>query len=304
MTRKPILVGGVGRCGTTVLKNAIAASPNVHSWKGELRWLSDPDGLGPTYETLMQAWSPFVADLALKRFRAVLVDTLKMHFVVHFGFKSTRPLDRMIKRISQHESMARYYGWRDMPTLETDPVVIEYELKGIITDFFDDLFDSTGIEEPLWIDDTPENVCFFDTFMRIWGGKNIACFHSIRHPLDIVASIKKRQALKDFSQIWWWPQEPRLIARRVRYIFDRWKHWQGEPGRVILLEELVEEPAVVMRRVCDDIGITYLPAMIEKISVERAHIGRWKDELTPTEVRECKLVVAPILKQFGYSTDT
>jgi hypothetical protein len=200
--------------------------------------------------------------------------------------------------------MARYYGWRDMPTLETDPEVIEHELKGIITDFFDDLFDSTGIEEPFWVDDTPENVCYFDTYMRIWGGKNIACFHAIRHPLDIVASIKSRQAHKDFSQIWWWPKEPRLIARRVRHIFDHWKHWQQQPGRVVLLETLVENPEYIMRIVCKDIGIKYRPEMIEHISAEKAHIGRWKTELTSTEVRECRLTVAPVLKEFGYNTDT
>jgi hypothetical protein len=303
MKRKPIFVGGVGRSGTTMLKDAFAANPDVHSFSGELRWLTDPDGLGPLCETLTHAWSPFVADLALKRFKALLLDSLKMHYVAHFGFKSGAPLEQFIKRISQFNSLARYYGWRDGDTLETDPLIVQDDLPTIVQTFFDELFKQSDIQEEYWVEDTPETVAFFNTFERMFGRENTACFHAIRHPLDIIASIRGRQSRKDESQIWWWPREPYQIARRVRYVYDHWKHVQGSPGIVVKMESMVRNPENTMRGICTYAGLDYSPAMIQHISEEKAHIGRWKNDLTKSEVRQCLLVIAPVLREYGYKAE-
>jgi hypothetical protein len=302
MIQTPIFIGGVGRCGTTVLKNSIGAHPDVHTFKGELRWLSDPDGLGSLYNTLTKNWSPFVADLAIKRFRALLMDTLSMRYVSIFGFKSGAPLERMIDWIVAERSDARYYGWRDMPTLETDPIVMRQQLSAIIHRFFDDLFEISDIETGYWIDDTPENVCYFKTYNEIW--PDARCIHAIRHPLDIIASIKARNSRKDFSQIWWWPKDARTIAKRVRFIFDHWHAQKNLPPSIyVKLENFAADPERMMRVTSEWLGLEYVPEMAEQIQPDRANIGRYKKDLTPTEIRQCRYAIAPILRNFDYTIE-
>lgn len=68
MKRVPILlIGGVGRSGTNLLKSILDQHSEVCSHSFESRFTIDPDGIIPTYVLLKEGWSPFVSEKAIER---------------------------------------------------------------------------------------------------------------------------------------------------------------------------------------------------------------------------------------------
>ena len=57
-----ILVGGTGRCGTSILKEILATHPNAASLPFEYRFIIDPDGIIDFYASYTATWSPYIAD--------------------------------------------------------------------------------------------------------------------------------------------------------------------------------------------------------------------------------------------------
>ena len=68
------LIGGTGRCGTTILKQIFQAHPEVAKIP-EWRFAVDPDGILDFYSSLSQNWSPHLFDVKLKRLYKLLQQT-------------------------------------------------------------------------------------------------------------------------------------------------------------------------------------------------------------------------------------
>ena len=64
---KVILVGGAGRTGTNIVKDVLCDHPDGYGLPFESRITVDPDGIAPTLALLQNAWSPFLAHVAIKR---------------------------------------------------------------------------------------------------------------------------------------------------------------------------------------------------------------------------------------------
>ena len=68
------LIGGTGRSGTTIVRKVFARHPDVAAAVTETRFLIDPDGLVDFYESMENAWSPYVFDVKVRRLKSLLID--------------------------------------------------------------------------------------------------------------------------------------------------------------------------------------------------------------------------------------
>jgi hypothetical protein len=74
------LVGGVGKSGTTVVREIFNKHPLVATFPTETRFLIDPDGLVDFYDAACAGWSPYVYDMKLWRLERLLRDVGRPEF--------------------------------------------------------------------------------------------------------------------------------------------------------------------------------------------------------------------------------
>jgi Sulfotransferase family len=74
------LVGGVGKSGTTLLREIFSRHPLVATFPTETRFLIDPDGLIDFYDGCSAGWSPYVYDMKLWRLERLLRDIGRPEF--------------------------------------------------------------------------------------------------------------------------------------------------------------------------------------------------------------------------------
>ena len=90
--RRAIFIGGVGRSGTTILRQVLAAHPRIYSIPLETRFIVDSDGIYDLHRNLTRDFSPVRGREALYRF------------------------DRMMRRYMAEPRSAPYAGY-DIPAL-------------------------------------------------------------------------------------------------------------------------------------------------------------------------------------------
>ena len=91
------LVGGVGRSGTTLLREVFDRHPLVATFPTETRFLIDPDGLVDFYDSCGAGWSPHLYDMKLWRLERLLRAVGRSEFAGGHG----RPTSAIHHRESQ-----------------------------------------------------------------------------------------------------------------------------------------------------------------------------------------------------------
>ena len=88
---KPIFIGGVGRSGTTLLQQVIGQHADIFTLPFESRFIIDIDGVLDLIYHLTDGWTPANLDLALERFRRLmLVDLCNGYRQPYRGFRFGR----------------------------------------------------------------------------------------------------------------------------------------------------------------------------------------------------------------------
>jgi len=75
METKPVFIGGVGRCGTNLMRIILDAHKKVFSPPFEIRIFIDPDGVLDFYHTIKHSWNPINAQVAFERLQRLLTQT-------------------------------------------------------------------------------------------------------------------------------------------------------------------------------------------------------------------------------------
>jgi hypothetical protein len=164
-----------------------------------------------------------------------------------------------------------------------------------------------------WIEKTPANRNHVDEiFTRFPEAKLLVTLRDPRAVLATQIALEKTRQTKRFSVYYviaHWRVAAKL-AGRVR---------AGEiPGLFIQFEQLVGEPATVMKNVCDYLGVQFDPAIVlnptkigepwagnsasrtafSKVSDEPA--SRWENELAEEEIGWVEWHCRDLMPQFGY----
>lgn len=296
---QPVLIGGMGRSGTTILKNTLATHSQIMGLGGEMRWLADPRGLFHFISIVENCFSPPIVDRAWKEFKSLLTEpeTRSKYLGVFgevFGLDMIDKLERTL--FDSHDPGSKYHGWTTGPFYEMPYFQIRSvtpALRFWLDELMEHRAEEFGIQPELWIDDTPENVWFLGKAITYLDAVTIHC---VRHPYDIVASVYQRQQAANVP--WWWPVEPEDIAKRIHNI---WRYTRIVDPYMVRIEDLVRKPAETILQACQMCGISVEDEMDRYILPNMAHIDRWKMELDKHTLITIQPILQPVIREWGYA---
>ncbi len=243
-TMSPIFVGGTGRSGTTILKRVLSCHSKVVSLRDELSVIVHPDGALDLVNTLSERWSPYTADIAIRRFRDLMLAnagaksrvSIYLHKAIKvffrklgaspprymgaslsysFGDNNYRQyLEQLLSELCYHATRG---SWAGSPGLEIVSKIYEsgpYKKQDIarrVANFFNDLYKIVAIEgENYWLDDTPSNILRANELLEVF--PKLRMLHMYRDPRDVLSSYRR------FS---WGGDNDLSIARRLASIYQR-----------------------------------------------------------------------------------
>lgn len=294
----PILIGGMGRSGTTIIKNTLANHSRVMG-TGELRWLADPRGLFHMGAVLSGIGSPPIVDRMWKEFKQLLFEPeFRATFLDLFGEEyATEALKKLENALFDVHTGSKYHGWIDGPFHEmfySQKREVWYAIRMFVSQLMYRKAKNDGIQPIYWVEDTPENAWWFDIATNPF---RAVCYHAIRHPYDIVSGIRKRQLARPPETAWWWPIEVEDIAKRIHNL---WLATRDSPATNIRLEWLVDDPASIFNEILDDLDLEWEDKLLRWIDSKQHHKDRWKKELTTKEVRIIAPILKPVMEDWGY----
>jgi hypothetical protein len=303
-SRAPIFVVGYMHSGTTLLHNILAAHADVFSAPDETRFF----GYLPLIRTL---YPDLEDDSVLSDLIAMLIELITTGdpAKLRTALQRYRPTSLPLANVELAEILVQARTQRDYGA--TFRIV------------FDALMRHSSKQR--WIEKTPQHVFLIDEILH---AVPEALFVEIkRDPRDILASKKKRkQAMRAATNLT--PEERRV--RSLERVYDPfWEalEWrlalragqhaaQQYPDRAFSLryEDLVHDPESVIRQLCDFLGLTFAPEMLQvrwwntaegnqqdRQGIVSDAIGRWKRSLGPGELALCQMVVGSHLTQAGYT---
>jgi hypothetical protein len=166
-------------------------------------------------------------------------------------------------------------------------------------------------ESPRWGDKRPLYSSYIPMLLRLFPDAQIV--HVVRDPRDCVASLK--------SMPWWTAGTYHAVAAWAGAVDHTESAARRSPDLVVPVqyERLVADPETALRSLCDALGESYDPAMVEPERVapvavpERKHwhantrvgpmterIGAWESGLEPWEVALVEAVLRGRMTKLGY----
>lgn len=326
---KPVFIGGTGRSGTSILKKLLLHHPQIVGIvEGELRVLVDPGGALDLIEALTRDWTPQKGDYAIQAFQSMMADAgakstslgvAFRKFLLRLGasprryggldlasqfgraFYETR-LHQLIGELTYHISPGRWVGspsYRLRSKIyETDPLPFT-SAAALIRTFFDDLYEHLarrqGKDATHWLDDTPYNLLRADRLLALFPDMKLIHIH--RDPRDVLASYVRQD---------WGGDDLVATARRLGNIFATWARIREElpPSSYleVAFEDLARSPQEQLTRMIAFIGLPdhrFREDELALIDPDRAHIGRWKEDIPPEALARAMAYLAPWVEAYG-----
>jgi len=325
MAVKMIFIGGTGRCGTSILKEALALHPQAASLPFEYRFIIGPDGILDFYAHSRACWTPSICDKRLKRLSRFLrrlayepmphrlagnlikwVDPQRRWFSPrqHHGWDLSQWLpnyERHIEKLLSNLVDFSFQGyWPASDSYQVRPELWHcykdcWELARILGGFIEsvigDLLKETG--KQFFVEDNTWNVFLARELVDLLPHARIV--HIFRDPRDVVASFTRQD---------WGPHNPADAARWYADMMDHWLAVRRELAahcyREVSLERLVDRPAEVLHELCAFAEVAYDPAMLE-IDLSHAHTGRWQRDFSAEEQQAVCSIVGKWLEVLGYA---
>lgn len=325
---KQIFIGGTGRSGTTILKKILASHSQVTALPGELRVITDPGGALELIGALSERWSPYNADMAIQRFRRMILDSnrgrselaltaekvekrafrylgissrryLGLGFAFYFDKQHTlHCLNELTDALSHSVVKGSWLGSSPLrlpaKMYEAD-VVDRVEVERLIADFFNRLYANMSVaaEHTYWLDDTPMNLIHADELYRLF--PDMRLLHIYRDPRDVVASYKT------FA---WGGDDYGIVARRVANIYRRWrevrKHLPAHTYLEVGLETLSEQREEGLAQIMNFLELPRENLLIRH-NLNRVNSGRWQKEIPSTCHDDLHHHLSEFIEEYGYS---
>lgn len=302
------LIGGTGRCGTSVLADIFSEHPAVSSAPG-WRFLVDPDGIMDFYAS-SESWTPYVSDIKLKRLTAMLRALENRHKLSRVFSALNRlailrrlpvnirpryasvcavdfcPRFKELRKafIADLKSFSYSCSWVgqsffDRTTLDYRPYLPSEELRPIIRSFLLSVMGevvNSGrahfyLEKNIW------HILWWDKILEILPEARLV--HVRRDPRDVVLSFSRQQ---------WMPSDIEHCAVIYKDLIARWEHIRDrvDPASFVEIsfEELVLRKRETLEGVCRFWGVPWDDALL-KIDLNPGSCGRWKKERDSVRTR-------------------
>lgn len=301
-----IFIGGTGRSGTNITRNILANHSQVASFPFEYRFIIDPDGIIDFYHSMSNAWSPFMADIKIKRLHHFLMNlanrTTKKNNYIDWELSKWFPeyIHNVEKLISELYSF-KYSGFWPGAKGDNSNYNIWFsnyrnkkELGKILGQFIKNNIDQFLIENGKihFIEDNTWNILFAIEIKELIPKAKL--IHIIRDPRDVVASFMKQK---------WCPHDCKQAVQMYKEIIVRWfnieKTLSNNYFMYIKLEDLVSKQEDVIKSICDFSKIPF-ESSLTKIDLSKSNHGRWKKELSRIEKNIVENELSDIIQRFGY----
>ena len=159
-------------------------------------------------------------------------------------------------------------------------------LEELLTEF------GAGQHAKVVIDDTPGNLASAEGLLQLVPSAKF--IHMYRDPRDTVASLVDQR---------WSPSDPALAAEFFSTTMEAWEMQKARipPGALleIALEDLIREPEVSLRAVCDHLGLKWSSQLLE-VDLSQGNVGRWRSQFDDRTAARVAAILDPYILQYGY----
>lgn len=293
----PILIGGTGRSGTTILIRILGLHPWVFALRWEGQFLAAPGGLLRVAKGGFQseAVSQFVEALRGRWYRRVVnagnpgqYEAGLSHDICEGEIESAiAHLHRLIEGCGL-----------------TDP-------ERVVREFTERLLGPAILRAGAvrWCEKTPRNVLFVDELARIF--PNLKFVHIIRDGRDVAASMVDRgfwpiaagpdcRPLDSFQGSVTWRRAAAYWKTVIEIARERASRLcQHDCYIEVRFEDLIDEPERFLRGLCNFLGLPYSQKLLEQ-DLTRHHIGRWREEAALPDIECFYRVAGDTLERMGY----
>jgi|GEM_PF-3157298 len=313
---KPIFIGGTGRSGTSILKKVLLKHPNIVGFDQELRIITDPDGVLSVINNISNTWSPYVGDMSLQRFEAVIKSVGRAtpgHRVLarlcdlagisppHYlgmeldtALTGTNVADAfrpVLDALVPYRGKGRWIGSRPgrwptqvYETSEQKRAQLMELFRGAILELYLNL-DCNGDRKAL-VEDTPFNILHADQILELF--PDMLLIHMYRDPMDVIASYQTKN---------WGGDSALIAAKRIRNILRRWNtvksRFPADQLIEVSLEDLSETPHETLANMLGRVGLQYETQM-DAIKLNKVNAGRWMAEISDHDAKEIKTILADV----------
>ena len=297
--RAPIFIGGTGRSGTTILIRLLSQHPDIFSIKWESQFIVAKNGL---------------LDLVHSD-----KEVLKEKYKVFRNLMDSHWFERMVNEGAPNEYKAGLCA--NVSGKELDAFYTKLEsyiddgvdlnstelIRGLINILFVRATQKEGASR--WCEKTPSNILAIDELYRIY--PNMKFINIIRDGRDVISSIVTRKfwpvaSRKEFPNTLRFrgEQKPELVAEYWKTILEIGdKLASALPVKnyyELRLEDLVNRKEETIKSLFDFLG-HHPTEEILNFNLSKSNPGRWKDDLSHSEIRRINEIIGPMMKKKGYS---
>lgn len=290
--KNPILIGGCGSSGTTLLRKMLNGHPNL-ACGPEMSVFDRPMMYTETIDYLYTLW------------RAQDFDPLDKWCIFPLRMSSKYAADVTYCGLAKDNNSKHF--------LEPEEIEGLFDGADTIMNFLDMFFSKWAekVEATRWCEKTPNNVFCADHWLRAYpDGKYL---NLVRDGRDVVLSLNSRRKTPVYIAIYRWVA---AINKYIELLSD-----QEISDRVMTVryEELVAKPEEELEMVCFFLGEKYDPEMLkfwEKKDEEKSllkygtqpvnadSVGIWRrDDYDHTILHQIMIAIKPLLESIGYEIE-
>lgn len=267
--KKPIIIGGCGGSGTTLLRKMLDAHPNI-ACGPEMSVFDRPELYKIGTWELYSYWHKRSFDDLDKgcvypiRLTNQADNTTESYFMHHRADYAT---DEEIEALfdAEPENPIQFFRW-----------------------FFSHYAEKQGKKR--WAEKTPNNIFCFKQILTTMPDAQL--IEVVRDGRDVVYSLENKRGISP-------------VAASVRWLMATWAGYQLRQKDIWLVryENLVKQPEIELKSICAFLGEDYDPAMISSDDTEPFDdsVGQWKGEdVNPVFKDMINLALGERLKTLKY----
>ena len=325
MKNKHVFIGGVGRSGTSVVREIFSKSDKVITFPFEYRFIIDPNGIVDFINSTESNWSPYFYEkkiLYLKKFlkkigrknlfdhgigkiiRSNKIFKNNISSNAYHGWELSKyfpnyffHVDRLIESLVDFKYNGMWVG-TDSFTFKNKILDSSHkdkeELFLIFNKFLKNLFHDLFSKETkdILIEDNTWNLLFADSLCSLF--ENPKFIHVYRDPRDVVSSYMKQR---------WMPSNIEKSAVICKDLYERtFEKTAGIPSGNLLelsLENLIINKKKYLKNISNFIGIEVNDKM-ETFNLFDTSTERYKKDIGTKEMDLIEPILRNTVEKLGY----
>ena len=316
---KVVFIGGTGSSGTRVIRDILLNHHNTYGIDEEIRFICDPDGLLDLIDCFTNKWSPYDAEISLRRFKYIInscfgenildkqrnilykiginphkYSYLNLSKKLKIGkFVVTEFIDSYINKLKFSISDSYWFGSPKFErksfheTLYLNKNIIISESIKLISQILE--YYPGHSENKFWIENTPFNLIQSHRLIQLF--PEMKLIHVYREPKDVISSFKHRN---------YGSNDDIINAKRLVNIWRRWidvkKILPINSYYEINLRDLVLNQKSMSKNICKFLGLVFDNNMLS-VNLNKSNFDRWKVDIDEKNLMKVNSILAPIYSE-------